>query len=157
MNPHDLLATAKVLLSSGRGKPTMVSLRRATSSAYCALFHCLARECANLMIGGAGADRSKPAWRQVYRSLEHGYAKSQCKQKDTVKRFIKHIEDFANLFVTMHVKRHNADYDPGMAFTKSEVAEDIAVIEGAIASFRAVSTRDRRVFCAFVLLRERKS
>lgn len=157
MNPLDLLKTAEVLLSSSKGKPTMVSLRRAVSSIYYALFHCLARECANLLIGGTGADRSKPAWRQVYRSLEHGYARSQCKNQATLKKFPKEIEDFANHFIAMQIKRHDADYDPEKSFSKSEVWSDFRTTKSIITSFRMASTRDRRAFCAYVLLKERKS
>lgn len=135
----------------------MVSLRRAESSIYYALFHCLARECADLLVGGTGASRSKPAWRQAYRALEHGFAKSQCIKKDVVRKFPKKIEDFANTFATMQVKRHDADYDPSASFTKSEVWTDIAIVEQAIKDFKSEQARHRRAFCIHVLLKERKS
>jgi len=155
LNPSDLLKTSNVLLASAKGKPTAVSLRRATSSAYYALFHCLARECANLLIGGSNSERSKAAWRQVYRALEHGIAKSKCKKREVMKKFPKEIEDFANMFVTMQEKRHSADYDPFMQFTKSEVSADIVSVKIAIARFKLASTKDRRAFCAYVLLKDR--
>lgn len=133
----------------------MASCRRATSACYYALFHCLARECANLLIGGDGADRSDEAWLQVYRSLEHGHAKGRCTNKSMVRKFLKEIEDFANSFVTMQKKRHDADYDPFATFAKSEVVADIALVEEAIRKFKGLAIKHRRAFCAYVLLRQR--
>lgn len=101
MNPSDLIETARVLLSSAKGTPTEASLRRAVSSAYYALFHCLSRECADLLIGGSGSDRSEAAWRQVYRALEHGPAKTKCKKRQIIRKFPKEIEDFASRFAEL--------------------------------------------------------
>lgn len=155
MKPVDLLTNAQVLLSSAGGRPTEVSLRRATSAAYYALFHCVARECADLLIGGANSSRSKPAWRQVYRALEHNFAKSQCADKGVIHRFPKPIEDFANHFVAMQEKRHKADYDPFHRIYKSEVAVDIALTKQAMEQFKRTPKRDRQAFCALVLFKKR--
>lgn len=133
----------------------MACCRRAMSSCYYALFHCLARECADLLIGGSGSDRSPEAWRQVYRSLDHGSAKDRCKDNNIVSKFPKGIEDFANTFVTMQAKRHDADYDPYAKFAKSSVLSDIALVEQAIKNFKSCKTKDRRAFCAYVLLKKR--
>lgn len=153
MQPLDLIASAKSLVASNKGKPSQVSLRRATSSAYYAMFHCLARNCADTLIGGTGSIRSKPAWRQIYRALEHGPAKTRCKEK-LISKFPQAIEDFANLFVAMQEKRHNADYDPYIKLTKSEVRLDIRTAEQAIADFSAAPIKDRRAFSAYVLFRQ---
>jgi len=117
------------------------------------MFHCVARECANLLIGGPSAAISKPAWKQVYRALEHGWAKDRCKQTAIIKRFPKEIEDFANTFVSLQEKRHRADYDPTARFAKSEVIADLFLVEDAIKAFKTVSQADRRAFCVFLLLR----
>jgi uncharacterized protein (UPF0332 family) len=132
-----------------------VNLRRAASSAYYALFHCLARSGADLLVGGAGSDRSKHAWKQVYRAIEHGSAKNACADGTIVPKFPKPIEDFANIFVTMQTKRHSADYDPSARFTKSEVVQDIATVRQAITRFYNAPLKDRRAFCAHVLFRRR--
>lgn len=143
------------LLVSGKGKPTQVNLRRAVSSTYYALFHCLARDSADLLVGGSGADRSKPAWAQVYRAVNHGQAKDACRNGQMIQKFPKKVEDFANLFVTMQKKRHSADYDPFERFTKSEVVQDIATVRSALAAFRTVPTKDRRAFCTYLLFKTR--
>lgn len=153
MQPLDLIASANSLVATNKGKPSQVSLRRATSSAYYAMFHCLARNCADTLIGGAGSVRSKPAWRQIYRALEHGPVKTRCKEK-LVSKFPQAIEDFANLFVAMQEKRHNADYDPYIKLTKSEVKLDISTAELAISDFGLVPIKDRRAFSAYVLFKQ---
>jgi hypothetical protein len=115
----------------------------------------MARTCADLLVGGDGASKSKSAWAQVYRAVEHGFAKNACKDGLIISKFPRPIEDFANVFATMQVKRLNADYDPFAKFTKSEVAQDIATAERAMADFVKAPLKDRRAFCAFVLFKKR--
>ena len=155
MDHADLLSTAQYLLGRHKGKPKQADLKRATSTIYYALFHTLARCCADCMIGGFNSDRSKPAWRQVYRSLDHGFAKQQCKDLTTIRKFPKDIEDFSNSFVTMQYKRHQADYDPDCRITKSEVLNDYSQVTTVIEKFRKTPIKDRRAFAAFVLLKKR--
>lgn len=126
------------------------------STTYYALFHCLASCCANLLVGGAGADRSKHAWHQVYRALEHGTAKKSCTDQALLKRFPKEIEDFANMFVIMQEKRHSADYNPRERFYKSSVNQDIADATDVVKRFGACTIKDRRAFAALVLFKRRK-
>jgi hypothetical protein len=108
------------------------------------------------MIGGPGSKRSKPAWKQVYRALEHGVAKDACKKEDDLRKFPKPIQDFANMFVQMQIKRHNADYDPDEKFFKSAVLTDIRAVEDAITRFEKAASKDKCAFSAFVLLRMRR-
>ena len=72
MQALDFIETARDLTTSSSGRPRQSNLRRAVSTTYYALFHCLATCCADMIVGGAGADRSEPAWRQAYRALDHG-------------------------------------------------------------------------------------
>lgn len=130
-------------------------MRRATSSAYYALFHRLARSCADLLVGGEGAAKSKHAWRQTYRALNHGTACAACKQKNVLAKFPKGIEDFGHAFVAMQEKRHSADYDPHERFTKSEVLADISLVEQAVSDFEKEDAKDKRAFCAYVLFKAR--
>lgn len=155
MKPPDLIQTARILLESNQHKPTMASCRRAISACYYAMFHCLSRECADLLIGTSNAIRGSEAWRQAYRALDHGYAKNQCNAAGR-KGFPDPIVDFATLFVAMQIKRHDADYDPFRTFVKSEVESDIVSVESAISAFRLASRTDRRAFCAWVVLKDRR-
>ena len=115
MRPADLLSVADDLVSTRSRKPRQSNLRRAVSTAYYAMFHCLARCCADTLVGSRSADRSRPAWRQVYRALEHGFAKNSCRNQTIIKRFPKDIEDFANTFLLIHEAQQgcrDATYEP---------------------------------------------
>lgn len=153
MKPADLLDVADALLSFSPGRPSEAVLRRAASTVYYAVFHFIARECADLMIGGAGAARSKHAWAQAYRALEHGHCKSQCENAGIIQKFPKEIADFAYLFVALQRQRHTADYDPFASFSKSDILRDLYTARTAMKSFKVTAKSDRRAFCAWVLLR----
>ena len=111
--------------------------------------------CADLLIGGDGANKGVMAWRQVYRSLEHTIAKNACRNHAILAKFPKQIEDFANHFVGMQDKRHIADYDPYVTITKSEVLQDLAITKQVILNFVGQTTKDRRAFCVWVLFKNR--
>jgi hypothetical protein len=153
LKPSDLIDTARHLAhASARGRPREANLRRAVSTAYYALFHCLAACCADMLVGGSGARRSQPAWRQVYRALQHGPARKRCERRAMVKEFPSEIQNFASLFVLMQKERHRADYDPDAAFYKTYVRIRIAQAAILIKRFNRVPTRDRRAFAVYVLL-----
>lgn len=151
LNPRDLIRTARDLLESTDGKPRQSNLHRATSTAYYALFHTLARCAADLFIGGS--KRRSGAWLQVYRALDHGTVKNACLNSAGIPLFPKKIQDFASMFVTMQEKRHKADYDSSARVKKSQVSTDIDLAEAAIDDFVSVSTTERRAFAAFVIFK----
>lgn len=155
MKPRDLIKTSRELVRASNGRPRQSNLLRATSTAYYALFHTLARSCADLLIGGPGAARSKSAWHQVYRALEHGSCKNACKNGTKIGRFPQEIQDFANAFVSMQEKRHKADYDPHEKAFKSAVLVDIDIVEDVIANYDSAPLKDRRAFAAYVLFKSR--
>lgn len=119
------------------------------------MFHCLARTCADLLIGGSGATKSKHAWVEVYRSLGHGAAKSACEDKK-ISSFPASIGDFADKFVELQSKRHDADYNPYARFYKSDVVTDIGEVKLIIRDFEAAPIKDRRAFASWVLFRNMK-
>lgn len=156
MYPPDLIRAARELASANKGKPVQAYLHRATSTAYYALFHTLARSCADMLVGTQSAKRSKPAWRQVYRALNHGKARERCKAS-MIQKFPQGIQDFANMLVSMQAKRHDADYNPDHRAFKSAVITDIDAVEVAIADYEAVDAKDRRAFAVWMLIEDRKS
>lgn len=156
VQPRDLIATARASANQPAArKPRQSDLKRALSTAYYAMFHAMCRNCADCLIGTASADRSKPAWVQAYRAIEHGFAKSQCLNRQVMSRFPRDIEDFANHFVDLQIERHRADYDPHARFTRSDVTTAIDTAEAAITAFFAEPIKDRRAFAAWVTLRNR--
>ena len=159
MNPRDLLRIAEGLasgaLGGGRGRPRQAELRRAISAAYYAMFHTLALCGANTLVGATHANRRQPDWNQVYRALEHGYARNQCNNRAAMSRFSLGIRRFGQLFVLMQRERQAADYDPNASFSRPEAMEFVNEAAGVIAEFENVDPSERRAFAIFVLFRLR--
>lgn len=153
INSADLIAAALDLVEAGsRGRPRQANLRRAVSTAYYAMFHCLAACCADMLVGGVGAERSEPAWRQAYRALEHGAARQRCNRTAIIQKFPVEIREFADRFAGMQQRRHRADYDPEADYDKGDVLQDITDVAEAIAKFQRVPVKDRRAFAVYLLL-----
>lgn len=150
---HDLIVTARRLARANPSKPRQADLKRAISTAYYATFHALAGLCADLFIG-TGGDRSRPAWRQVYRALEHGFAKNACSQAVNL-GFPPGVQNFANSFVRLQEERHRADYDPDARYSRAETQLLIANADQAISGLRRSARPDLRAFSALVLLKRR--
>jgi hypothetical protein len=109
-----------------------------------------------MVVGTASAKRSPEAWRQVYRALEHGHAKNACRAHNVMQKFPRDIQDFANAFVAMQTKRHDADYDPDGKYFKSAVLTDIAAAEAVMDKFAKVPILHRNAFATWVHFKERK-
>ena len=152
MNPRDLLDTARRLAHPGAAQPTQADLRRAVSTAYYALFHCLAAAAADLL---TGSDRS-PEWHQVYRALEHGKAKRACRQQGALRAFPMEIHSFAEMFADLQGARHAADYALEGEYSKPDVLTIINRAENAINEFEQASVRHRRGFAVHVLFKRRR-
>lgn len=155
MKSSDLVSTAKRLVD-GRKKPRQSDLRRAVSTLYYAMFHELARACADHLAGTNVKKRSNSAWTQTYRSLSHSYVVAQCKQGKFLKgSFPQCIKDFARDFEEMQKKRHAADYDPDYRITKSLVDADIALVERSISAYRTALLKHRKAFSIYIILNSR--
>ena len=151
LRPASLIATARHLAQTDSRRPRHSNLRRATSTAYYAMFHCLAFCCADALVGTEGANRSQRAWRQAYRSLHHQHLKRQC---DTIrdKGFPPGIVSFATTFAKLQIKRHKADYDPDWTPLKSSVLADIRSAETEINNLGSVDLKDRRAFAVWLVI-----
>ena len=158
MRPLDFIETARDLAGASRQghQPRETNLRRAVSTTYYAMFHCLACCCADTIAGDSPANRDPSAWNQAYRALEHRTARNRCEDKSQIKKFPHEIREFAAQFVDLQIKRHRADYDPNANFSKNEVIQDIHAAENVIQRFTKASPKDRRAFVAYVLLPIRK-
>lgn len=153
MKPSDLMRTTHDLLEVDGGRPRQKSLRRALSTAYYALFHCLARSSANALVGKA--DTKGRAWNRVYRALEHDAARNACSNRAIMKEFPADIRAFADEFVEMQKMRHRADYSPMETFNKSGVEQEIAKARLVIEDYEKAELKHRCEFATFVLFRHR--
>lgn len=159
MDPAHLIAIARGLaggaLGGGRGRPRQADLRRALSAAYYAMFHTLARCCADTLVGATRASRSQPAWTQTYRALEHGYARNQCIRASQNDDFPQAVRKFSERFARMQRLRQTADYAPDSDFSRSDVLQLVTDAENDIADFNGVPAADRNAFSVYVLMRMR--
>lgn len=154
LKPRDLLAAADSLLE-GHSRPKEALLRRAQSSIYYAAFHCLAKSCADGLIGGSGANRRMKAWLQTYRALSHQQAKNACMAAGQNGDFSASVVAFARLFVDLQRKRHSADYDPAFRLAKSDVLADSNLAYSVIEDFEQAPVSERRALAALALFPQR--
>ena len=152
MRPPDLIEAARVLAESAPGDPTQARLRRAVSTAYYAVFHCLAATAADLFIGR----QRTPAWHRVYRAVEYGRVRNACREVHAMREFPVEIRNFAKTFVELQIARQQADYAlRPEAYTKSDVLVYIASAEWAIGELDQADVGARRGFAAHALFRQR--
>jgi hypothetical protein len=156
MKPLDLVDVARSLVNFNQRRPTDAYLRRAVSSLYYALFHCLTSSCADTLVGKTGNIRQSEAWQKTYRSLEHGLAKQACGNLGG--QFSQPIVNFAELFKSLQELRHDADYRPNLnpRLSKSEVLTSILAVEAVIVAFEACTLIERRAFSVHVLFKHRR-
>ena len=153
MNPHDLMETARRLTESGTPQPTQADLRRAVSTAYYALFHCLAGAAADLL---TGSSRRGPEWHQVYRALEHGKARSACQRQGAMRTFPMEVRTFGDTFIDLQKARQQADYAHEGEYSKPDVLDMISTVEDVINEFEQADNRHRRSFVVHVLFKRRQ-
>lgn len=154
MKPEDLIKTARKLAQPPeRGRPLQSDLKRATSTAYYALFHAICRNCADSFVGGGLKDSR--AWNQVYRSVEHGFAKKRFVDRKVMPAFPDDIQLVAAVFSNLQNKRHKADYDPAFRLSRASVQSDIWGAEYMIKKLTSAPLKDRKAFAVWTVLRKR--
>lgn len=146
-----MIITARKLARASPMKPRQAELRRSVSTAYYALFHALAENAADLLVG-VGQGRGNEAWVHVYRALDHGFAKSVCRE---LRKLPPAVTGCADEFIELQEIRHKADYDPGARFTRAEALDWVNRSEAAIAKLQSASRGDRKAFSVQLLLRKR--
>ncbi|MDE0079517.1 MAG: hypothetical protein OXO50_18500 [Caldilineaceae bacterium] len=72
-------------------------------------------------------------------------------------RFPTEIQDFANQFVELQERRHEADYDPLSKFTRGGVHTAIDAADVAIKKLRASDNKDKTAFAAWTVMRNRSN
>lgn len=149
----DLLATATRLAKASPGKPKQADLRRAISTAYYALFHALAEDAANLLVG-VGRAAPDEAWTRIYRALDHTVARNACRDARSQSALIG-IATIADTFLSLQIQRQNADYDPMTSFSRAEALDAITQATIAIRSLAAADKTTRKAFAVHLLHRRR--
>lgn len=157
MQPLELIETAEQMLGLNGGNPSEATLRRALSTAYYALFHYLCRECADRLVGCKPMQRQRPAWRQAYRALGHGFAADRCKKVNGSNQlnFPATIRDFAALFESMQTLRERADYDMRPGYTKLNVQSYVQEAREMILKMDGVKPKHKTALAVFLVMPER--
>lgn len=154
MEPDDLIQIAKELINPEQ--PPQANLKRAISSAYYAMFHALCSECANSLVGcERNPTRSRRAWNQAYRSVDHGETKNRCLKHEVMKSFPEEIRNFAENFVWLQELRCEADYDPAISFNQNEAITAIKIAQTMIAELRGSKLKDRKAFAVWLTMKKR--
>ena len=131
----DLLSLAEELTRRDAGRPKQSSLRRAAASAYYAVFHAVAKMCADELVGP-----SKPwsVYTPIYRSVDHNAALRVLKSA----RFHDEGSQVAAIglaFTRLHDARIEADYLPEpFAYSRQETRDLILEAQGVIAAIAAL-------------------
>lgn len=134
----------------GRGQPRNTNLRRATSSAYYALFHAVA-----LAVAGEALPNSTDEERYGYaRYVNHSAIKQACdwvsgnapprhlEYVATRLRQNRDLSSVASAFVTLQEQRELADYDHRADFTRPTTLADLARARSAVDVIRGNSGTD---------------
>ena len=147
------LETARKLAKSKSKRPRQDDLKRAISTAYYALFHAMARNNADRLVG-TSVNRADKAWRQTYRALNHTDAFKACGQLRQL-GFSASLIDVGDAFRSLQEERHRADYDPMHRVTLADAGAAIDSAEIGIAMLKAASRKDQTALAAQVLFKSR--
>ena len=149
-----LITAASLLLEEG-SRSTAIR-RRAVSTAYYAVFHAIAKVCADYVTHST--DRTMPEYERAYRALEHGQLKkafSQSPLNDDGQ-----LSGIGAIAVQLQAERHRADYLPPVlgVFSRSEAQELVERAADAVADLEALESgsNKRRLLATSLLFRERR-
>lgn len=152
MTPRELLEIAKALAESRhRGGVSAVAMRRSVSTSYYAVFHALARLCADELIG----DEASSDWERIYRALDHGQAKTDllALAAETKEQALGRI---AGTFGDLQLDRHAADYDPRKAFSALEADSWLLFAKEAVSELERLEAGLRRRLAVRLMLKMRR-
>jgi uncharacterized protein (UPF0332 family) len=144
-----LLDAADVLVKEGRRSRAF--RRRAVSTAYYAVFHAIAKLCADSLM--PSSDRRTDEYLRVYRALSHGSLKeafASLKDHENLRRI-------GELVVPLRSARERADYLPPIEteFSSDKVRELVDQARRAVDEIEALSWAERRTLATRLLFKSR--
>jgi hypothetical protein len=152
--PKHLLEQARQLATAEAGRPRQVSLRRAVSSAYYALFHLLIRDAVRSLV-----PKSDPQLRLLLpRTFVHEEMASACRtfasagalpaviqQIYPALRVPPKLREVAQAFVELQKARHDADYATHRDWTRTMALTEVERAEQAFLDWEAIRPRTTAV------------
>jgi uncharacterized protein (UPF0332 family) len=148
-----LLEVADLLLRAGAHSSAF--RRRAVSTAYYAVFHSLAKHCADDLL--QPIDRTSDEYSRVYRALEHGALRSAFSRDSPLKKR-KNLRDIGDLVIRLQSERHRADYLPPITnvFSLSQAQKPVDEARDIITDIESLSEQDRCVLATHLLFKNRQ-
>ncbi len=128
--------------------------RRAVSTAYYAVFHALAKLCAENLLHSV--DRTSDEYSRIYRALEHGSLKTAF-GKEPLRDHVA-LRKIGDLVVALQSERYRADYLPPVknVFSQRETKKLIDQARLAVAEIEALNLPDCRTLATCLLFRARQ-
>lgn len=146
--PDDLLEQAHHLATRETKRPRQASLRRAVSTAYYALFHLLTTEAvSNWKIASQRASLARIFEHSRIKSASVRAASTAFSGEDA--KVVVHLRNVVKAFIELYENRQIADYDNATQWTRSEVLEQINLVEQAFTSWRTI--REKPLAADFLL------
>lgn len=129
--------------------------RRAVSSAYYAVFHSLAKLCAETLLPDAPRDGTE--YRRVYRALDHGPLKNAFTQAPLNGH--PRLAAIGRAVIVLQSERNDADYQPPNAhlFPLQRVRELIDQARQILARINDLNADDRRLLATSLLFKARST
>jgi uncharacterized protein (UPF0332 family) len=148
-----LLDAADTLIKEGTRSSAFK--RRAVSTAYYAVFHALAKSCADSLL--PSVDRSSDEYLRVYRALEHGSLKAAFSAKGPLKDR-ESLRKIGDLVVPLQSERHRADYLPPIknVLSRDKARELVNQARKAVQEISSLSSEDRRTLATWLLFKARQ-
>jgi hypothetical protein len=148
-----LLDAADLLIQDGRN--SFAFRRRAVSTAYYAVFHTLAKYCADELL--QPINRSSDEYSRVYRALDHGTLKSAFSVQQGPLRTRENLRKICESLIRLQSERHRADYLPPVdnVFSLGEAKRLLDQARTAVTEIESLSKQDRRTLATSLLFRNR--
>ncbi len=159
--PERLLELAWSLKSLEVRRPRQASLRRATSTAYYSVFHLLVWEYTSVFSddlrvqAAIGRTLNHKDILAVARDFSASVVRLPTALTDRGIVATPELIEVAQAFIDLQAERHGADYDITLKYTRAEVAEYVAVADGAFKNWAvARKTPAARIFLACFQLKK---
>lgn len=145
-----LLDTADILLGEAPGSSAF--RRRAVSAAYYAVFHALAKSCADILLP---ASRNSDEYARIYRSLDHAPLKNAFASGAMKDR--KSLRLIGDVVVRLQAERHRADYlpDSGAVFSLEQAFELVTQARETVSLIDQLGEGDYRTLAVHLLFKAR--
>ena len=166
--PQDWIIQANLLATCDPKRPKQINLRRAVSVAYYGLFHFLIDAACRQAVGAQhsqspirhalGRAFSHNTMRDACNWFQHNHAHPAVTSRLGTFLVPDPIRKLAVAFMELQEKRHYADYDQAIGFSRFEVLEAIQELDRTVSDFQALpDSNERRLFLISLLNKDHLS